>query len=118
LKSDDLFRTVVPSKIFEAMALGTPIIMGVQGEALTMVAEARAGLPMTPDDPDSLIRCIDTIARNRQRYGQGRGYVAARFSRDSLAESMLVVLRTVAEGSGAIRLPEPEAVPDAARKAA
>ncbi len=33
LKRHDLFKKVIPSKMFEAMAMRCPIILGVEGEA-------------------------------------------------------------------------------------
>ena len=43
LKRSDLFKTVIPSKIFEAMAMERPLILGVEGEAKALVEEAGAG---------------------------------------------------------------------------
>ena len=37
LKKTDLFATVIPSKIFEAMAMERPLVMGVQGESADIV---------------------------------------------------------------------------------
>ena len=34
LRRTPLFRTVIPSKIFEAMAAGVPTLLGVEGEAV------------------------------------------------------------------------------------
>ena len=45
LRSCELFETVIPSKIFETMAMERPIIMGVAGEAYDIVDEAHAGIP-------------------------------------------------------------------------
>ncbi|MFT7054643.1 MAG: hypothetical protein ACJAR3_000269 [Roseivirga sp.] len=33
LRKDELFKTVIPSKIFETAAMCTPILLGVDGEA-------------------------------------------------------------------------------------
>ncbi len=38
LKQAELFETVIPSKIFEIMAMNVPVIMGVRGQARTIVA--------------------------------------------------------------------------------
>ncbi|MBW3541186.1 MAG: glycosyltransferase family 4 protein [Planctomycetes bacterium] len=92
LRGSELFETVLPSKIFEAMALGVPIVIGVRGPACGIVVSARAGLPMTPDDPESLIACLDAIAADPQAYANGRTTVARDFNRDALAARMLDVL--------------------------
>jgi glycosyltransferase involved in cell wall biosynthesis len=42
LKKSDLFKTVIPSKIFESLALEKPIILGVEGESAELVMAAGA----------------------------------------------------------------------------
>ena len=39
LVNTPIFETVIPSKIFEAMATRTPIILGVKGEAKEIIEE-------------------------------------------------------------------------------
>lgn len=118
LKKCPLFATVMPSKMFEVMAMGRPIIMGVDGEARHVVAEAGAGLTMEPDSAESLVRAVETLAgspRLADRLGRaGRGYVARRYDRDALAAEFLQLLerltgkRVVAP---AARPPQPEPTP-------
>ncbi len=45
LRKAELFETVIPSKIFEIMAMSVPIIMGVRGQAreIVLAAGGRAG---------------------------------------------------------------------------
>ena len=88
----ELFSTVVPSKIFETMALNTPIVMGVKGPARQIVLQARAGVAMTPDEPDSLLLAIDRIYANEEGFRHGRQYVSQFFDRDYLANNMLAIL--------------------------
>jgi len=90
LRGTELFGTVIPSKIFEMLAMNVPIVMGVRGEAQQIVEQAGGGLPMTPDDAGSLIDCIDQIARDGGKpYRNGRAYVAEHYNRDRLAAQML-----------------------------
>lgn len=99
LRGADLFSTVMPSKVFEYMAMEIPIIMGVRGQAGDVVEEARAGVPMTPDSPDSLLECIAEIQRRGKDAFSGRSYVAEHFNRDRLAGEMLEILETQVSGS-------------------
>lgn len=92
LKGTELFGTVIPSKIFEFMAMNMPIIMGVGGEAQEIVLKADAGEAMTPDDPDSLMECIQKIKDARAGNYNGRVFVGEHFSRDTFASRMLDVL--------------------------
>ena len=92
LKGTELFGSVIPSKIFETMALGVPIVMGVRGQSLEIVRNARAGVAMTPDDPESLLVAVEAIRTAPHRYRSGRAYVAKHFNRDDRAALMLDVL--------------------------
>jgi glycosyltransferase involved in cell wall biosynthesis len=96
LRGTELFGTVIPSKVFETMAMNVPIIMGVRGQAQEIVLRGRGGLPMTPDDANSLLQCLDEVARQPQEYSLGRQYVAEHFHRDELARRMLEIVSTVA----------------------
>lgn len=101
LKECDLFETVIPSKIFETMAMGRPIIMGVKGQAREIVLDADAGLVMQPGSAKALVECIEQISRDSElalRLGQSaRAYVADHFSRPQLASRFLHLLHTVAD---------------------
>ncbi len=97
LRGTELFGTVIPSKVFETMALNVPIIMGVRGQAQDIVLNGQGGLPMSPDDPASLLDCIQQIRANPRQYSRGREYVARHFDRTALADEMLLMLSQVAE---------------------
>lgn len=91
LHGTELFQTVIPSKIFEIMAARVPIVMGVRGESRDIVLKANAGVAMVPDDPESLIECLDEIARNPDVFRHGADYVRQHYCRDNLAGRMLAV---------------------------
>ena len=94
----ELFNFVMPSKIFESMALNVPIIIGVRGEAREIVLNARAGVAMPPGDEHALLDCLGQLAAGRNKYCFGRPYVARFFDRDRLAADMLKVLQDAAAG--------------------
>jgi glycosyltransferase involved in cell wall biosynthesis len=89
LKNDPLFRTVIPSKMFEAMAAGVPIILGVAGEAKDILIEAKAGIPITPDSEEELAGAVLKLYRDgkiRRCYGEnGKGFVKERYNLKVLA---------------------------------
>jgi len=89
LRKTELFETVIPSKIFEIMAMNVPIVMGVNGQAQRIVLSGRAGLAMTPEDEESLLAGIEAIARDRASHTHGRDHVARHFDRDVLAMRLL-----------------------------
>lgn len=100
LRDTPVFATVIPSKIFEAMAMGVPIVMSLpDGEATSIVRRTGAGVCVAPEDPRALADAIGELADDAQRIAQLRGAAlkaAPDFSRDTQAERMLVILRSVA----------------------
>jgi len=96
LKKAALFKAVVPSKVFEIMGAGRPIILGLEGECEALIRSAGAGLFMEPENSDQLAQCIMRLYKDkrlREDLGKsGRRYVEKNFSRDQLAaeyENML-----------------------------
>ncbi|MGB5834768.1 MAG: glycosyltransferase family 4 protein, partial [Thiohalocapsa sp.] len=101
LKKSDLFKTVIPSKIFEGMAMRVPIILGVEGEAQGIIEEAGAGICIEPENAERLAEIVRMLYEDRalaQRLGEsGRRYVEQHFDRAVLAERyQRVLLDTVA----------------------
>ncbi len=106
LKKSELFKTVIPSKIFETMAMQRPIIMGVDGEARDIVSQAGASLNMEPGCPHSLASAVERLADYPQlakRLGQrARNFVSQFYNRDVLAAQYLDLLERVAENRGTL----------------
>ena len=100
LRSCELFGSVIPSKIFETMAMQRPIIMGVHGPARDIVLNGEAGLIMEPDSAESLAESVTTLADDPKlcaRAGKNaRAYVSKNFNRDDLAKRYLLLLGHVA----------------------
>lgn len=89
LRRSDLFKTVIPSKIFEAMAMKRPIILGVDGESRQILEEAGAGIPITPESAEELAQALVTLADDpehaRAMGRQGRRHVEKVYDRRVLA---------------------------------
>jgi len=96
LRGSELFSTVIPSKIFEIMAMNIPIIMAVKGEAQEIVTKGKAGVVMEPDDPESLISCISQIRNQGKDSFAGRQFVADNYDRNQLALKMLEIIEKCA----------------------
>ena len=54
LRDDPLFQITIPSKLYEYMAAGKPILCSVGGEAAELVTEAGCGLTVRPGDGGAL----------------------------------------------------------------
>ncbi len=102
LRDRPLFRTVIPSKVFEAMALGRPVVLGARGEAERIVVDdCAAGVSFPPEDPAGLVARLEELAGDpslREALGQrGRKAVATTYSRDALADRFLEGLEALVE---------------------
>ena len=90
LRNTALFTTVIPSKIFEMMALGKPILMGVKGESREIVLEqAKAGVGFEPEDAISLNKAITLLQETTYDPQMVRQYVQQYFNREEIARKML-----------------------------
>lgn len=87
---------MIPSKIFEAMAMERPIIMGVQGESLAIVEAAGCGVAIEPENEDDLVGAVLRLCEDRvfsESLGKsGRRFVEKNYSREVLAGNYLQVL--------------------------
>ena len=93
LKPAAVFRTVLPSKMFEAMAARRPIVLGVEGEAKALLAQAAAGVAFPPGDAAALAAAIERLAADaqaRSAMGEaGAAYVEREFTRSVWARRYL-----------------------------
>lgn len=90
LKRLKLFTGALPSKMFEAMAAGVPLILSVDGEARSLLEAARAGLYVEPENSQSLADGILHLYRDpecRKQMGRnGREYVVDHYDRRYIAK--------------------------------
>jgi len=89
LKRSDLFKMVIPSKIFESMAMNRGVILGVEGESSAIIDAARAGFCIAPESAPELAQRVAQLADNRSLCTElgrsGRSYVAEHYDRAALA---------------------------------
>ncbi|WP_230411222.1 glycosyltransferase family 4 protein [Collimonas humicola] len=74
LKNDPLFAITIPSKTQAYLAVGKPILMGVAGDAAELIRQARAGITVTPESPESIAQGVLHLAQlsaeDRNKMGQ------------------------------------------------
>jgi colanic acid biosynthesis glycosyl transferase WcaI len=102
LKDDPAFTEVIPSKIFEAMAMGLPVLIAAPaGEATEIVADEGAGLLAPPEDPAALAEAIKALRSEpvkRQELAENSLGAAPRYSRRKQAEEMIEVFAAAIDG--------------------
>jgi glycosyltransferase involved in cell wall biosynthesis len=104
LKDDSVFAGVIPSKIFEAMGMGLPILLvAPAGEASEIVIGEHAGYWVPAARPDVLAQTICRVASQPEELRRTAGNslsAAPRYSRERQARDMIEVLEYVARGHG------------------
>ncbi len=95
----ELFRSVMPSKIFEAAAMAKPILLGVEGFAAEVVAQAGAGICIEPENAAQLVDAVLRLASDRElarRLGRaGSERIARAYDYSELAREYAALIRGV-----------------------
>lgn len=83
----------VPSKLYEAMASSSPIIMIGSGEPKKIVESANCGYTIEPGQIDSIASCISNLVKD-EKYrllasNNARDYVVKKFNRKRIMKNLL-----------------------------
>ncbi len=99
LQKTELFTTVIPSKLFESMGMGLPVLHGVQGESARIVRDENAGIPFEPENADALVAALRRLKENPVELAQFKASClkgAQNYDRTNLALKMMRILESVA----------------------
>jgi putative colanic acid biosynthesis glycosyltransferase WcaI len=103
LRPDPLFDITIPSKLYEYMAAGKPILCSVRGEAAGLVASSKCGLTVNPSDGSALAgavrRLMDDPSLCRTLGANGEICARERFSRDSMMADYAEIIDSVASAA-------------------
>lgn len=106
LRRLDIFKKVLPSKIFELMGTGSPIICSVEGEAAALIRHAEAGLCIEPENAEALVAALRRLRadpRLRAQFGAaGERFVKTYYLRTVLAERYVEALKAVIGGQSSV----------------
>jgi len=96
LRNKEVFKSAIPSKMFEAMAAGRPVILSVEGEAKEILLSSQSGLAIPPEDSGAMVEAILKL-RNEpslcQSLGRnGRQAVLEKYQRRAEAAKYLNLL--------------------------
>ena len=98
LKRSENFKTVIPSKIFEASAMGKPTLLGVEGQAQEIIEKYHAGLCFIPENKDDFLEKVLLLKNDIELYKncvEGCSVLATAYNRKKLAEKMLQILKKI-----------------------
>jgi glycosyltransferase involved in cell wall biosynthesis len=97
LKKSDVFTQVIPSKLFESMGMGIPVLHGVAGESADIVTREGVGLVFEPENATQLAEQLALLKSDRVLYNALREAclkASPKYERTQLAHDMLNVLET------------------------
>ena len=98
LRKKKLFTTVIPSKLFECMGMGIPVLHGVMGESADIVEKEGAGLLFEPENSDSLCQTLLKLKNDKNLYNNLKNNCLAHahhYDRKTLAHKMLKYIRVL-----------------------
>jgi glycosyltransferase involved in cell wall biosynthesis len=118
LRNREIFKTAIPSKLFEAMAAGKPAILGVEGEAKEILLDSQAGLAVRPEDSGAMAAAILRL-RNEPSLchalgRNGRRAVLEKYLRPRQAAKYLSLLSELCAPRKALAAAQPLALPETA----
>ena len=101
LKNIDLFKGVLPSKLFDAWACARPVLMSVDGEARQILEEVNGGIFSPPEDVQQMARAILWMMNHPQEReamgANGRIYTVKNHSHPQLANKLADILLEVVQ---------------------
>jgi putative colanic acid biosynthesis glycosyltransferase WcaI len=119
LRRNPLFEITIPSKLYEYMAAGKPILCSVGGEAAGLVSSSQCGLPVEPSDGSALAGAVEKLRENPAIcHAMGKAGLRSaleHFSRDNLMADYAGFVESVASAAGNLvarfALPAVKAIP-------
>ena len=99
LRPERFMHKFLPSKMFEIMGTGRPILGAINGEARELLERSGAGIACEPGNPESIAQGIITAVENRGRLTEwganGRCFVEQNYGRAALAREYEQLLTEV-----------------------
>ena len=103
LARTELFKGALPSKLFEALGAGVPVVAAVEGEAKSLVEASGGGIVIEPENAQQMAEAIVCLYREggrREKLStEGRSYVAMHYNRKTIAERFETLLLAVKSSS-------------------
>ncbi len=101
LRDTPTFRKVIPSKMFEAMVMRTPVILGVAGEAQSILETAQAGISIPSENPEALMEAVLKLYENKELYqnmaSSGYNFVRTNYDRQKIARQYWAFLESIVD---------------------
>lgn len=100
LADDEIYKMFIPSKLFDGMSAGKPVLISVDGEARSILEKSEAGIYYEAENGEQLAKAAQYLKNNPDECKKmgNNGYKEAReyYSRDYQASKMEKVLTELA----------------------
>jgi glycosyltransferase involved in cell wall biosynthesis len=95
-----IFQETIPSKIFEVMACGRPLIASLEGEGAKIVADSGGGVTTAPGSGSEMADAILSVRRMQpeariEMGKRARAYAIRNYDRRNLAEAYMALLKSL-----------------------
>ncbi len=101
LKNLPIFKTVIPSKIFESIAMEIPLVISIpRGEATQIVLENKIGIVVEPENSEELANAIIKMKKDndmRLLYSKNCRESIKKYNREELAKNYIKYISTIVE---------------------
>ena len=103
LADEAIYQKFIPSKLFDSMAAGRPVLLAVDGEARRILDQAEAGLYYAPESGEALSDAVQRLLEHPERgrgMGQaGRSFANEHFDRKVQARKMASFLEAIVQSN-------------------
>jgi len=102
LEDHEIYQQFIPSKLFDSMASGRPLLLSVDGEARSILEDAEAGLYYPAEDGDALadrVRWLLNHPEKAEAMGRrGQEHAQSHCTRSAQAQKLTSFLEEIVEG--------------------
>jgi len=102
LRNVPLFNAFIPSKMFEIMSMGKPMIASLTGEAADIIKRSGSGVVVMPEDSVAIASALVDLYRSPEKCREmgvaGRNFVSYYYNRKSLALRYMDLLEETVTG--------------------
>lgn len=98
LGANEIYRIFRPSKLFDSMALGRPVLLSVPGESQAILEEARGGVYYEPESAVGLVEAVKKLLNEPMDCSEAVDYVRTRYDRATIGQAFVQKIEGVANG--------------------
>lgn len=104
LKDDTIMEKTVPSKVFDYMTAGKPILFGIKGEGKEILEKIKGNIYFKPDSTVSFIKSVQKLKKNFKQLskdaGGNRVVVEKYYTREKMVERLEMHLQKLFSSAG------------------